>query len=375
MSSKLRKCRNYACHSLWVTLITGFIVAFGYLVIDVTILESLSKQEEKSNILNYYYQIENIDENSSKKDTSIVIVNIAECYSREEIASVIEMVCAYEPQMIGIDVIFPKLTVSDPYADSILCQVIQSNSNRIVSACRVIANQHQDRVLYHIEKSFFVEDNLLLNQGTINFTEESYRHRLVIGNDTLIAMPSLIVKNITLDDTPRQVNFSNRDFKVIDFDSPFKPADIKGKIVLLGDIRDLRDFHDLPFPVNGSKRISGLHLLAYQTSSVLNSSWIKEASVWVEISIAIILTWLFTFFCYWLCKGTPHSPTPYQSMIMRITKISLVVFFAFIGYLIFTYSHYVLNLIFTMAGIAMISLSVDLYQIIQDLKIKWKRKK
>ena len=93
-------------------------------------------------------------------------------------------------------------------------------------------------------------------------------------------------------------------------------GDVEGKIVLLGDTEDLRDYIDLDFAVTDhrymtsfttSKRVPGVFLHAYAIATMLEGNWITVVPEWISFIFGFIASF---FLCllgkYWSLKGIPR---------------------------------------------------------------------
>jgi CHASE2 domain-containing sensor protein len=336
-----------------------------YIILDINVFDYLSKQDSEADVMNYYYSIENSasgeeDIVSYNFDDEIVIFDLESAKSRTTIADAIKKIETCHPKAVVLDIIFPKISETDSATDSYLSSVIASYKN-IYAATRIADNQ--------LERSFFAKETRI-PEGLVNYTPY-YRPQEILNGDTLQYMEYKVVGITGKPNEARMVNYTDKKFNTIQISQPFIPEDIENKIVLVGDLHDLRDAHDMPFPIGGKWRVSGTVLLAYALSTVIHDSWIVRWPGYVSAIIAALLTFLFTFFSYKMNENT-RIVSPLKNFIIAFSRIIIIAGLMLVSYAIFSCYGKVLSPVYTIIALAFTGVSAD---IIESCGILWRRLK
>lgn len=339
--------------SITITVISAFIGLIFYLACGRTLFEMFISNTQESDVLTYYYCIENRNSSMADFDTNIVLFDISGEKSRVEIANAIKKISRFNPKAIGIDIIFSEASEVNFQADSILKSTLGSLP-AVVMACRAVRDGNAGT--YQLEHSFFTEPENL-NYGLVNANNISgYESSYPINGTQLPAFTSVLT-GIDGVKKNKAVNFCNRQFEIIHISEEILPADIEQKIVLVGDLKDLRDMHDSGFPVNGSQRIAGNIINAFTISSLIHNNWITKAPIWLSLVIGIIATYLSTVLFFWLKQRFLLG-----SLAERLIQITEFIIVTFLGYLLFTLFSFSVNIIFSLIGVALMGLSMDILE-------------
>ena len=103
---------------------------------------------------------------------------------------------------------------------------------------------------------------------------------------------------------------------------------MKDKIVFIGDINDLRDWHDIPIGTTGRSRMSGVELHALSTYTLLSPYHYHFLPKFLSIFIQIILIY---FFCLILHKWRPQTTMDnWIQLLLQIAFIAIIVIFCYI---------------------------------------------
>lgn len=340
--------------ALWITLISALLCYVGYFVFDVSLLGgSLSKRDREADVVNFFYSIENGRQGPIPGDEQVVVFDISECDDPASIAGAVARMAACSPRAVGLDIIFRRTPSVDPAQYDSLERVLRDVPG-LVSACRIVAREGE----YSVERSFFAE-SLGVPCGAANSALSGFSPRYVVGADTIPSL-ALLLSGVELPGLKRRyVNYKNRYFPVVGASEPFADADFRGKTVLVGDVRDLRDFHDLPFELNGSRRVAGVMLLAHGVSTLQRGDWVRKVPDAGCIAIALAVCWLFALGCRRMAS------LRYAPLLTRLGQVALILLLWFVGYWIFVGADRVVNLVYTMLGVALTGLSMELYELLE----------
>ena len=180
--------------------------------------------------------------------------------------------------------------------------------------------------------------------------------------DTIPYLPYLATGTTGTPDPYRTVNYFDKEFFTTGISQPLLPDDIRGRFVLVGDLKDLRDTHDMPFRIGGTHRVPGTVLLAHTLSTILHDTWVvKLAPVW-GAAAAFVLTFLFTYFCYAVRESRRLHPR-WANFIESAARILLIVLLMLAGYCLFSKYGVVLNLVYTMFALALTGFAADIVEL------------
>ena len=120
------------------------------------------------------------------------------------------------------------------------------------------------------------------------------------------------------------INFMTWNANEEDFTLDF----LKDKIVFIGDINDIRDWHDIPIGTTGRSRMSGVELHALSTYTLLSPYHYHFFPKFVSIFIQIILIY---FFCFCLHLWWPQTTMDnWVQFLLQIAFIAIIVIFCYI---------------------------------------------
>lgn len=358
MTDKNKK--NLWLHSLITALISLGLSCACFHIFDITVLENPTQQGNSGKgteeAANFFYKIENrtAGERSFRTffDDNIVIFDLQGTPSRGEIADAIGRIADCNPRMIALDIIFPKASQTD-YLDNVrLESVISSHADKIVAAARLT-----DRGL---ERSFFVQ-RTGTPEGLANRTFALNPYEIV-GVDTLWRLPWLAAEVKDTPDSRRLVNYFDKAFHTVAISDTLIREEIEGRIVIVGDLDDLRDTHDMPFRIDGSYRVPGTVIIAHTVSSILNDSWVvRVRGVWA-ILIAFIVGVLYARFCY-LIRGKDGLADVWEEFLENASRIALILITMLAIFLLFSSAGILVNLAYTMFVLALTGFSSGLVRI------------
>ena len=311
----LKKILHYLFHGGLITLeVIAMCAIVTLLSYSSMYFDPIKQTWANFQVTDTYFQMENANaEEVADFNPDIVLYDISHCYSRAEIAAGIQRLYDNGAKVIALDVIFGGLGQDTMASDSLL-RVVSRCEDKIVAACRMVPSYDS----FYKEQSFFVP---LTNcvEACVNVENETVRYfykNLTFGDTCLntfvneimrIGYPEEYEKWMDLKDDNdlgkylihyKQLMFN----KLHIYDEMFED-EVKDKIILMGDFQDLRDFHNIPVPLNGSRRICGTTIHGYSISTLTEENrFINEWSDMTNIIIGIVLTLLFGTLCAYISE-------------------------------------------------------------------------
>jgi hypothetical protein len=344
-----------AYKSLMVTALSLLLGWLFYTILDVSVLDNLSKQDKDSDVLNYYYNIENRkagDESyNSFFDDDIVIFDIEGEKSRAAIAEAIRQIEAAHPKAVALDIIFSANAVTDIAADKQMAKVFDVYDN-IYTAIRIDGDK--------TERSFYAKGKYV-REGLVN-NNTSFCPYEIFNEDTIFYMGYAITGVRGKPNPSRMVNFFDKEFSVLKISHEIKKEDIEGKTVLVGDLGDLRDVHDMPFRIGGQYRVAGTTLLACSLSTILHNSWVVICPKYISWMIAALLTFLFTFFTFWL-DGKERLAEALRDIIIAGTRIIVIVLLLMGSFALFSAGQKIISPVYTIITLSLTGITADTLKI------------
>lgn len=345
-------------------------------------------------------------------DENIVIVNIGEL-NREGIARQLGIINAYEPKVIGLDVLLDE---PKPWAeDSALTRVISEIPNLIVGEKLVDLNEEGTEFTYSLKPEPHITEhaelafvNLLTDARTQHDLKvcREFTPRLKLNGETKYAFAVELARAMDAEKTQRfldrnnEVEIINYKGNVINFvsenprmkyftldvldvlDENFTPDLIKDKIVImctmgkyLGDVLTREDFYFTPmnerYVGKAEHDMFGGVIHANIISQILDEDHIDSMSVRSSIIIAIVLCWL-NVFCFKVIYGA--IPKWYDGVTKLIILIELFILFSLMIYVFYLYN-YKVNLTLALVVVALSGDAIEVYQgVIKNLFSKKNRK-
>ena len=307
-------------------------------------------------------------------DRRIVVVNTGDL-DRAQLGFLIEKVNEYNPKVIGLDIFFdgPR----EPGKDSILKSVFARTKN-LVAVSVSYPTEHGE---IKIRENYF--DSVLPKRGYANLVAEDigtiryYAPFEEIDDKRYPQITSAIVKEYNdtayhrLEKRHKQVETINYTRAVNDEDKKkyqiIEPEDLyndmvlksqlEGKIVLLGYVNlDPNNIEDKKFtPMNhkfyGKQHpdMNGIIVQANIISMVLDGNYIKKMPKWVAWVFAILIGWLHMslYIRYYL---ESHI---WFHLVAKLTQVFSVIFFAYLGMIIYDKFSVRLDMKYTLYVIAL----------------------
>ena len=143
---------------------------------------------------------------------------------------------------------------------------------------------------------------------------------------------------------------------------------LKDKIVILGDSKDLRDYHDVPVISNGETRISGVNIIAQSLYTLRPGKGFKTTPRWFDIILGIVLTYIFCAFCV-----SPISRRGCDDAWITIAQTCVLIVLLFFSYVLFWTFHLNMSLAYWLLGVGCSNFAAKLYFFFKRTNFSFKR--
>lgn len=359
--------------ALKVNLITLVVFAFMYVFYN-SAFSFFSTGKDGVWLLSKYVTFKN-NGRAPVYDDNILICSIAGVNSRDSIAAIIERLESYSPAAIGCDIIFSESSGIDSLHDARLKRAVEGNE-RIVVAQRPVLDGLGN--LCSVEESIF--ENATNGDVTV-YSDGSHARETVIDGRKFVNFASLVAEKaigeIKYPSREFAVNYTNRYFPVMGIDE-ITPADVEGKIVLLGDTEDLRDYIDLDFAVTDhryasmmatAQRVPGVFMHAYTIYSIVNDDWVIMVPKWISLLFGFIASFFLSLLGkVWISKGIPRC-------YFKCVHLALFTFMIWVSYPIYVWFGLIISPLYFTIGVAMSDFSTAGLDAFRHLKGKLKNRK
>lgn len=310
-------------------------VATWFLVYDVSQISYFAPADKTADFeTSDFYQLVQQSRPVKKLCEDVVIVPI-DGLSRGEIASVIDEVGAWQPAVIGVDLLW---NYPQPEVDSYLVDVLSQ------LPCRVIVPDTASYIYSDAE-------GIVEGDVTLSGNNKTIRNLPGARSFAFVAAKTLDAE-LTASDSNKLIRFGTYDFNIVPPDAIDEFGDeFRDRIVLIGTIYDESDMHSTS--VSGS--IPGLMIHAESIATMLDSRQITSSPAWLDWIISIIVCSLFV----WL--SLKSKVWRGGDLIMRLCQFAFLVSIIFFGTTIFLAFDFSINFSRPLLMVASSALAVDLW--------------
>jgi CHASE2 domain-containing sensor protein len=367
-----QELKRYALHSIGIiSLIIIICLLVRILSFSTLFLDPIAQTLKNFSFTDTYFYVENSSEEIADLNTDIVLFDISGCNSRLEIAEALHRINEYGPRVIGMDVIFGISSDSEDFVNDSLLNVI-SRCENLITACRIVNTREGAK----IESSYFTK-LIPCHEACINIEDGMVRHFSLSVESAGTELPTFtgeILKKAYPESYRLMKDRNNKkeliNYKTIYFDNLhiydyFDEVDIQDKVVLIGDLKDLKDYHSVPVAVDGHRRVSGTIIHGYALSTVTKNRLINQMGTGSGLVTAFIITFIFCVVCCWIFNTRKRL----SSFIMNVAQLTLIIILFFIGGIIFIKFRYNINLLFVMLGIGLAGFCTDLWYFLLSRKL------
>lgn len=306
----------------------------------------------------YYNTINNV-RTSPEECSDIIILDINEAITRQDIADLIHIAAEKNPKVIGVDCLF---STSESYS--------QEQTDYLIQTISQLPDTFPIAFAYDMgDSSSAIPDSLIRHKGFVNFLgfydyKPFYNHipNLAVemahltGNDIHQIDTSLFLVNYRRKDFSSFVIYS--DFRSPDYDYVYSA--LTDKIVIIGSLSNRSDMHRTPFLINNKDNyIPGSEIIAYTLSSILSATTSDKSPIytnspyyhhytrfpkWLDAIWTILFSILFLL-VYWAidCQQQKYK---FIAMLKPLWLFVMIILTLFIAILITATCYYVPMVLF-----------------------------
>lgn len=412
---RMKNILRYILHSIGIMLIIVTICAIvNELRYSSSYLDPVGQILGNFTMTDSYFQTEN-DKSDREADVSsdIIMLDLAQCYSRADIAAGIEYMYNAGAKVIALDVIFGGAGNGDTLANDSLEHVISRCKDHVIAACRMVpqydplqkvaaGGDEMNISKFKKEESFFVKNSGCV-EACVNVENETIRkfYKTLTFDDTtlstfvheIVRMAHPDVYNFweSREENEELIHYKQTTFEKIlilevldivkaqkainamEFEDPMEKKLllqeiegndiyfrdlIKDKIVLVGDYLDLRDFHDIPINIDGTRRICGTTIHGYAISTLTKPGrLINQMSEKDGLLLGLLYTFLYCFIYCWINEKYNDVSGVLSTTLQIIMMLALV----FLGGYLFIERQYNITLLYALLGTGLAGYAAEIF--------------
>ena len=366
LSPRKRLFLENAFHVAGITLLA--ILMTRFVIYDFSSLSAFMPMEKATDFeMSDLYNA--VEENKAEHRLShdVCVIGIDNC-SREGVLDIVNMVSAFQPAAIGLDIVFPW-----PEQDNTYLLTTLSETPNLVCVNKVVPTEADDTRFEVVPSSFYetlIEPTYghakLVANSTRAVVRKFYSYVLTLDDDTLLSLPSALAKTVNPE---RYTELISRQSEVetVDYTTweiPVYPAEellngligeneLTGKVVLLGDMNNMHDSYLTP--LNGS--MAGVMIHACATQTILAGTYINTTPAWVNWSMGILLCILLAA----LLLEARNRMSNVGSMVIRLAQVAIMYQIVVLGCKYYAQAHTYLDFSPSLLMIGLGALSFDIW--------------
>lgn len=300
-----------------------------------------------------YWTRDAIAKESSDVQSDLVLVDVAGIETRGELATLFNEMADAEPRAVVLDMIFAPLSMADSAQDHQLVSALQRFPRLILAS-----HCHSDMQGTHQERSFFVDSLPNAVEGEAWLPGSVVRTFSPIIEES--GRPSLAYQvaealelNVTA--TTEEQSICYLPVSVFTW-TPSKESlnmeYLKDKVVMIGDVQDLRDFHNVPLLTQTNGRMAGVMIHLASVLTMAAERPIHHMPKWLNVLIELVLLWLL---CLLFCSWTHGLDNWYQA----ITAFVMSALLMGVGACIFVNGHCIVSMLIFLVGCPLAGFAKD----------------
>lgn len=374
--------RNIAA-ALFAVLLSGFLLIVGRDSIGTFI------GINENFYLKYYYDLvngKNAEQDWFTQPDSLVLFNLQKYRNRHDIARIVDKVYECNPKIIGLDVFFSNNPDYKDEINSELLAILKKVQDKLVIPCMYETNNEGEvNVLYPFFKDSIGLDKIVYSSPIIYDFFSFYK-----GDDSSVnkePLPQISKAIAQCSQMPLRnypdsfyVNYARKDFRnlVKNDTSEICNDDFQDKIVLIGDMSEMKDMTRIPFSFGNKKEMSGIENIAYSLICILKQErsfidgrmrfvgFVKCNPFWsVLLSFIVSFVYCFIFRCYNEKKATAKELSKRKSFFLILLHpfvlFAYEVFVVLLCYYGITYTKNIIpDLFLSMVSVALVSMAIEL---------------
>ncbi len=346
--------RGFWLDGLWITVLSVLMTLVLYLTgLSLPVFDPLGDALDGFHMSDGFFYAHNSDRNPVPNE-GIVIVDIAECDSREGIASIVERINAGCPRVLAVDIIFGPSATLDHGTDSLLVNAFKSCPGTLVFA------KNGDLHSFFSEELICLEGDVAMESGPIRTFSLKESFVGAIARAVGLVLPA--------SDKDILIDYTRAETPVYTPDQVIRKDGIEGNIVILGDNSDLRDRHSVPSDIHGSNTVPGTLVYAQELYTLLSGRKFRELPKALNLILSIILVWLFASLVAAPLKGHECKFDNLQMSVQQF--VSFVIIFGF-AYFLFWRFNLNVSLVWSLIGFTIVGLATEVYVWMKSWNI-WK---
>lgn len=308
----------------------------------------------------YYLNRTKFADQAHPVSDQFVLVDIANIRDRDSIADLLDSISRYEPRAVALDVIFGARQGSESKTDRHLMEAATQCPNLILTS-----NCYTDYIgSVHIERSFFADsiqaaEGLSWLQGEVVRTYSAY-YLTPSGTQPSLCYQMAEALGLPMDTTTEERNINYAYDGWMTWQAGVEDMDLnylRGKLVLIGDTKDLVDYHNVPMLTCGTMRKSGVEIHAAILSSVATHRSIHRFSLWG--------TWLMEILClFLLCLLFTYLPQVMTNWLQQLVQLLVMALVFALAYWLFATWDYVLPISRLLIGTGLAGFAYDVVEAI-----------
>lgn len=306
----------------------------------------------------YYNTVNNV-RTSPEECSDIVILDVNEAITRQDIADLIGIAAESNPKVIGVDCAF---STSESYS--------QEQTEYLIHTIAQLPDSCPIAFAYIMDEQSAIPDTLMRHNGFVNFLG-FYDYKPFYDNIPHLAveMAHLAGNDINqIDPSSFLVNYRTKNFFSLPIYSDFRDSDymdyicscITGKIVIIGGVTNRLDMHRTPFKISSEgDYIAGSEIVAYALSSILSATTPNKDAFytqspyyhhytrcpkWLDALWTILFTILYLLI-YWAIDSQQQK-YKFIAMLKPLWLFTIIILTLFIAILITATCYYVPMVLF-----------------------------
>ena len=293
----------------------------------------------------------------------IVIVDIQDCDSREEIADIVNRINQAGPQALVVDIIFSNYASASSREDSVLTAAFRQTENLILAQRNVYGEDG-----WQTERSFFA-DEFTCREGDVGFSPgmvRSFERSINVDGKDVPTFVSLIANECGLEVPSGKllINYCPVTTITLSADNVGCEELLKGRVVIIGDLNDRRDYHNIPVLMDGQTRTSGIKIIAQEYYTLLPHNRFYTSPEWVSIIFGILMTYLFCTFI-----ASPMSRKKrFNGLWIKIWQVVVLIVLLILTYWSFWGFHLYMPLNYWLVGVGFSELATEIFYFVKSLK-------
>ena len=373
--NKIRKAKPLHFDHVGVCLA---IIVVGWLLYFISskigIFDPINAAFEDFYLTDVYYKIMHSDKPDLDED--IVIVDMTELTTRDEIAKVITDIKYCKPKVLCVDLIFERPS-SDEMDDVLLLSSLDAKGGEQLLSCKLCDYNDTTNVFQNCLYSFFYDaGNKSVKWGYSNYhqvrmggytRETSVRQML---NDSIVYSLSYTaaclyqgkgLKEPQLNE--RQIIYDDVDFDTIKSCDVLQSSEkIRGKLVILGTLHEEADMHFTPLG-----KMAGATIVAYSIRTYIKGGEILKFGIPFSLLIGVVVWWIAAIVGYCIEKRQPIV----FGIIAKMFNFVLAAFLVWISFELYAKFNAYIDLWIPLSGLALVEDIREMYSAF----IKWLQNK